>query len=227
MRGRALLDRARKGEPLAITDHRVLIGVIIPAAEAWAQHLICQNWPHVRQSITEAEEAMAAGSPMTTSQDLVSRADPVDGGKRQSPAGPGKPAVALDAAIVDGGIAQTQRSKEAIGRLQAAWNPPGPSPQDDVTADPAAVQAVQPVRIGDLSATLIREAGVKRLAFAVTHDRELIGILVPVTQDLVQFLIEQNISQVLSNIDRGEEHLEPGARMTTLDDAIPPPAERR
>jgi antitoxin (DNA-binding transcriptional repressor) of toxin-antitoxin stability system len=222
VRGKALLDQARKGEPLAITNYRVLIGVIIPAAEGWAQHLICQNWPHVRQGITEAEAAMAAGGPMTTIQDEIPEPDPGDSGNQQAHGTPGKPAVPLQAAIVDGAVAQTPQSREAIRQLHAAWNLPAPADPDDDPDGPSAVRDIRTVRIGDLSAALIREAGVNKEALAVTHDRELIGILVPVTQDLVQFLIEQNMSRVLSNIDRGEERLESGAKMTTLEEEIPP-----
>jgi antitoxin (DNA-binding transcriptional repressor) of toxin-antitoxin stability system len=192
LRGKALLDRARKGEPLAITEYRVLIGVIIPAAEAWAQHLICQNWERVQDDIAEAEQAMAAGSAMTT----------------------------LEAAIVNDGVAETPQSKEAIRQLHAAWNLPGSV--GDGTDDPSPVHAIRPVRIGDLSATLIKEAGRGRQALAVTHDRELVGILVPVTQDLVQFLIEQNMSRVLGNIEQADELLESGDPMVTLDAEIPP-----
>ena len=227
VRGKALLDRARKGEPLAITNYRVLIGVIIPAAEGWAQHLICQNWPYVGQSITEAEEAMAAGSRMTTLQEMIPEPDLADGTKPPGDATPDRSAVPLAAAIVDGAVAQTPQSREVIGQLLATWNIPGPSGQEDITADPAPVHTIRTVRIGDLSAALIREAGANRQALAVTHDRELIGILVPVTQDLVQFLIEQNISRVRSNIDRAEEHLESEATMTTLDEEIPPRHARR
>ena len=223
VRGKALLDRARKGEPLAITNYRVLIGVIIPAVEGWAQHLICQNWPQVQESITGAEAAIAAEEPMTTLQDEIPGPDAGAGGDQQARGAPGRPAVPLEAAIVDGAVAQTPQSREAIRQLYAAWNLPAPDGPDD----PSAVQAIRTVRIGDLSAAVIREAGVNKEALAVTHDRELIGILVPVTQDLVQFLIEQNISRVLSNIDRSEEQLESGAKMTTLEEEIPPRPGRR
>jgi antitoxin (DNA-binding transcriptional repressor) of toxin-antitoxin stability system len=227
VRGKALLDRARKGEPLAITNYRVLIGVIIPAAEGWAQHLICQNWPHVQQNIAGAEAAMAAGGPMTTIQDEIPGPDPGDDGSQQARTRTGKPAVPLEAAIIGGAVAQTPRSRETIRQLHAAWNLPAPGGQEDDPDGPAVVQDIRTVRIGDLSAAVIREAGVNKEALAVTHDRELIGILVPVTQDLVQFLIEQNMSRVLSNIDRGEEQLESGAEMTTLEAEIPPRLARR
>ena len=58
--------------------------------------------------------------------------------------------------------------------------------------------------MGDLSAARIEKAGVNGQTLAVTHDRNLIGILIPVTQDLVQFLIERNMSSVLDSIRRGE-----------------------
>jgi antitoxin (DNA-binding transcriptional repressor) of toxin-antitoxin stability system len=231
VRGKALLDRARKGEPLAITDYRVLIGVIIPAAEAWAQHLICQNWPHVQQSIAEAEAAMADGGRLTTVQDEVGPADPGadpgDDGNHRAQGGPGKPAVPLEAAIVGGVVAQTPQSREVIRRLHSAWNLQPPVGAGGDADSPSAVQDIRSVRIGDLSAAVIKEAGANREALAVTHDRELVGILVPVTQDLVQFLIEQNMSRVLANIDRGEEQLDSRARMVTLDEEIPPRPTRR
>lgn len=227
MRGEALLDQARKGGPLAITEYRVIIGVIIPAAEGWAQQLICQNWPQVRQSITAAEQAMATGQQMTAIQDVTPAPGPGPGRNPQGGSAAGKPTVPLDAAIVDGAVAQTPQSREAIRQLHAAWNLPAPADGEDTTADPSPVKAIRTVRIGDLSAGLIRDAGKNREALAVTHDRELIGILVPVTQDLMQFLIEQHISRVLSNIDQSEEHLESGAKMTTLDEEIRPRTPRR
>jgi antitoxin (DNA-binding transcriptional repressor) of toxin-antitoxin stability system len=200
VRGKALLDRARKGEPLAITDYRVLIGVIIPAAEAWAQHLVCQNWPHVEQSITAAEAAMDGGKRMITLQDEI----------------PGKPAVALEAAIVDGVVAQTPQGREVIRQLHTAWNLPAPADPGDDPDSSLVVQDIRTVRIGDLSAAVIRGAGVNKEALAITHDRELIGILVPVTQDLVKFLIEQNMSRVLGSIDRAEGQLESETLLTAV-----------
>ena len=64
---------------------------------------------------------------------------------------------------------------------------------------------VRPIRIGDLSAAQIEKAGANGQTLAITHDRKLIGILIPVTQGLVQFLIERNISRVLTNIRQGED----------------------
>lgn len=187
LRGRTLRAHAHKGEWLAITNHRVLIGVLIPAAEGWVQHLIRHNWPQVRQNIDEAENAMTAGQRMTTIEDMV----PV----------PVRQGMPLEAAIVGGSLTQAPGSKAAIDRLNAALNPPGP---DAAEEDRTALYPVRTVRIGDLSAGLIDNAGANRQVLAVTHDHELIGILVPVTQDLVQSLIEDNISHVLNSIEKSE-----------------------
>jgi hypothetical protein len=76
---------------------------------------------------------------------------------------------------------------------------------------------VRPIRIGDLSAAQIEKAGVNGQTLAVTYDRELVGILNPVTQGLVQFLLEQNISRVLNNIAQGEEEIKAPGQLTTPD----------
>jgi len=88
------------------------------------------------------------------------------------------------------------------------------------------VRTVRTVRIGDLSAAVIEKAGAAGQTLAVTHERELIGMLIPVTQNLVQFLIEQNISRVLYNIHQGEKELTIPGTMTTLDREIPPGSAR-
>jgi hypothetical protein len=222
LRGRTLRDHARKGEWLAITNHRVLIGIIIPAPEGWVQHLVPHDWPHLRQCIDEAENAMAAGSRLITIQDAV----PAPDAERSRETGnPGKPGMQPAAAAAGTGVAHTPENKVAIEQLSKAGSflPGQAAPQgDDTTGSP-----VRTVRIGDLSATLIDIAGVKGQVLAVTHDRELIGILVPVTQDLVQSLIEENISRVLDSIDKGEGQLGSAGRMITLDEEIPPRRQSR
>jgi len=180
LRGATLRERARRGEPLAITNHRVLIGVVIPVSPGWVEHLVSRNWQQVSQAIAEAEDELAGGAP-------------------------------LAAAVVDGAVLQTRESAETIARWRAAWNP---APAAGQQAEPSRVRAV---RIGDLSARVIEEAGRAGETLAVTHDRELVGIVVPVTQDLVQYLVEQNLSRVLSNIDLAEKDLRTGDGMRPLD----------
>ena len=84
--------------------------------------------------------------------------------------------------------------------------------------------SVHTVRVGELKAGagLIEQAAKTRQTLAITHNRELIGVVIPITPGLVQFLIEKNMSRVLTNIQRAEKELEVPGKMTTLDEAIPP-----
>jgi antitoxin (DNA-binding transcriptional repressor) of toxin-antitoxin stability system len=205
LRGADLQERARAGKPLAITNRRALIGVIIPASSAWVEHLVVYNWPRVHQSITEGEQAIA-DDPATPGAD--GGPERPDGGAER-PGGdndhdvPGRPVVPLDAMVVGETVVQAPASVAAIGQLWAALNPlPSAGRPGGGWPEPS---FVRPIRIGDLSAAQIEKAGVNGQTLAVTHDRKLIGILIPVTQGLVHFLIERNISSVLDNIRYGED----------------------
>lgn len=174
LRGDSLRDQASKGL-LAITDRGALVGVAVPVAPAWLEHLIDYNLSHVHESIAEAEQAIADGTPMVSLQDV-------------------------------------------IGRLQATLNPPRSG-----TTQEAGSPLPSPVtkRIGDLSAAVIKQAGENGQTIAVTHDREPIAIIIPVTRDLVEFLLEQNMSRVLNSIHLAEKEIRRGDAMIRL---APPPA---
>lgn len=192
LRGTSLRASARRGKPLAITNHRVIIGIFIPVAAAWVEHLFEYNWSHVRQSITEGEQAMASGAPMTTPMTLP-----------------------LQAGLVGQAVTEAPQTRALVEQLQAALAPPAASQARGQDAE-----ATRTVRIGDLSASVIDEAGQAGQTVAVTHQRELIGILIPVTQGLVQFLIEQNLSRVLYNIRLGEDQLGTANKLTTVDELV-------
>jgi antitoxin (DNA-binding transcriptional repressor) of toxin-antitoxin stability system len=213
LRGADLRERARSGKPMAITNHGALIGVVIPVTQAWVEHLIDRNWSQVRQSIAEGEQAMASGTSMPTIDDVAVQADArgYDEGPGQST--PERLAVPLVAAVVGGSVMQPPETRETLERLQALLNPPG-------AEDPPPEPSVHTVRMGDLTAGRIERAGADGQTLAVTHDRELIGIVIPVTRGLVEFLIEQNMSRVLYNIGLGEKQLTTPEKMTTLDQAL-------
>jgi hypothetical protein len=217
LRGESLRENALKGKPLAITNRRALIGVVIPVAAAWVEHLIDYNWSHVRQSIVEGEEAMAAGTPMITVQDVVPEGDAASYQEGQARSTPERLALPLVAALVGGTVAQAPESKETLERLRAALNPSASAAgQEDWPAGPSVIT----VRIGDLTAGLIEKAGADGQTLAITHERELIGIVIPVTPGLVEFLIEQNMSRVLYNIALSEKQIRTPGKMTTLDEAL-------
>jgi antitoxin (DNA-binding transcriptional repressor) of toxin-antitoxin stability system len=190
LRGADLQERTREGKPLAVTNRGALIGVIIPASSAWVEHLVFHNWARVRQRIAEGERAIAGHS------------GPVGDDAERPERGTGQPVAPLDAAVVGKTVVQSPASADVVSRLRAALNPLASGEQrEGASAEPS---GVRPIRMGDLSAARIEKAGVNGQTLAVTHDRNLIGILIPVTQDLVQFLIERNMSSVLDSIRRGE-----------------------
>jgi len=215
LRGASLRESARSGKPLAITNHRALIGVIIPVAAAWIEHLIDYNWSHVRQSIGEGEQAIASQAPMAALDDVLTRADPAGGDQSQGRSMPQRLAIPLVAAVAGQTVTQAPQSRAIIERLQAALTLPATGQEASQTRP-----SVQTVRIGNLTAALIEQAGEAGQTLALTHDRELIGILIPVTPGLVQFLIEQNLSRVLYNIGLGEKQLSAADDLTMLDHVL-------
>jgi hypothetical protein len=217
LRGENLRENALKGKPLAITNRGALIGVIIPVAAAWVEHLIDYNWSHVRQSIAEGEQAMDADAPMIAIQDVVPEKDAAGYQEGQERNTPERLALTLAAAMVGGTVAQTPETKEILERLRVALNPSASAAgREDRLAGPSVIT----VRIGDLTASLIEKAGAAGKTLAITHERELIGIVIPVTPGLVEFLIEQNMSRVLYNIALSEKQIRTPDKMTTLDEAL-------
>jgi len=217
LRGKGLRENALQGKPVAITNHRVLIGVVVPIAAAWVEHLIDYNWSHVRESIAEAEEAMAAGRPVVRIEDLIARTAAA-GDEESAREAYEKMTLPLVAALFGGTLAQAPESKETVERLRTVWNPPGSTgAQGSVRGNRPGEPLVRTVRIGDLSADMIERAGAAAQTLAITHDRELVGIVIPVTPGLVEFLIEQNMSRVLYSISMGEKQLGTADQMVLLD----------
>jgi hypothetical protein len=210
LRGESLAADAREGLLVGITNYRVLIGVVVPVTPAWVEHLIDYNWSRVKQSIDESEQEAVADTPAVTLDGLLvdARDDPELVGQEGRRAGDA-PLRLLAAAISAvgalaghaglSGVAEQLYTK-VIHPLQAAVTVPG-SAVSGAEDQPS----VRNVRIGDLSAGLIEEASRDGQTLALTHDRVLVGIVIPVTPSLVQFLIEQNFSRVLHNITVGEK----------------------
>jgi hypothetical protein len=217
LRGKSLRENALKGKPLAITNRGALIGVIIPVTVAWVEHLVEYNLSRVRQSMVEGEQAMATGTPIATIQDVVTEEDAAGHHEGQARRTPQSVALTLAAAIAGGTVAQTPESEETLERLRAELNP---SVSAAAPEDRPSGSSVITVRIGDLTAGLIEKAGANGQTLAITHDRQLIGIVIPVTRGLVEFLIEQNMSRVLYNIALSEKQIGTQDKMTTLDEAL-------
>jgi hypothetical protein len=170
------------------------------------QYLAARHWPRFQQSIEEGERAMAAA--MARSAYEATRGDgaaPDDCDGRDS-GRPDQLSVPLAATTVGDTVIQTPESKDILDQLRAAFNPAASADGPEDRPDGPSL-----VRIGDLSAARIEKAGAGGEMLAVTHDHRLIGFVIPVTQDLVQLLIEENINRVLENIWHGEKQLrDPG-----------------
>ncbi len=208
LRGTDLQQRTRSGRPLALTNRGTLIAVIVPVTRAWVEHLIDYNWSHVRQSIDEGERAMAAGEPLATVDDILAQPAPAGARGHQAP----ELLVPLVAAVIGGTVMQPPETTQALERLHAVLNPRNP---DEATEGPS----VLTMRIGELTADRIERAGAAGQTLALTHDRQLVAIVIPVTRGLVEFLVEQNMSRVLYNTALGEKEIL-NSRMLTLDDAL-------
>lgn len=214
LRGKRLRECADEGRPLAVTNHRVLVGVFIPVATAWVEHLIEVNWSQVQQSIAESEQAIASGrTTLSTLDDPATEAavesvtEPAASGHPKK--GPMKP-FSLLASVAGGIITHVPQGRRLVEELHAALNPLA-------ARHAGANSAVQTVRIGDITAELIDHAGKKGEALAITHNRELIGMIIPVTQDLVHYLIDQNVSRVLYNVGLSEMYAKSAEKLTALD----------
>jgi hypothetical protein len=176
---------------------------------AWVEHLIDYNWSHVRQSIDEGERAMAAGEPMATLDDVMAQPGPGDERGQQAP----ELLVPVVAAVIGGTVMQPPETTETLERLHAVLNPRNSGEAPDGPS-------VLTMRIGEVSAERIERAGAAGQTLALTHDRELVAIVIPVTRGLVEFLIEQNMSRVLYNTALGEKEILTSRKMLTLDDAL-------
>src|SRR5262249_10778811 len=104
LRGKNLREKARDGKPLAITNREAFSCVIGPVTQAWVEQLMYQNGSHIRDSIVEGEQALAADTPMLSIDDVVAQAQAPGSDEGPGHSSPEKLAVPLVAAIVGGTV---------------------------------------------------------------------------------------------------------------------------
>lgn len=197
--GAVLRDSAKQGKLLAITNHRALVGVAIPVTPAWAGHLIDYNWSRVQHNILEGERAIPAAKRGRPADETTEAALPVR------------------AQLVGEDVVQSPETQELLQKIHEGFHPPGSGRTEP--REPAE-PSVCTVRIGDLSGHRIEQAGEAGQSLAVTDDRELVAIIIPVTKGLVQFLLDQTMARVLDSIYHGEQQLNVAGTVT-------PPSGRR
>jgi hypothetical protein len=110
------------------------------------------------------------------------------------------PMLTLDNVIAQGATAESPTVRLPSETVPRFLSSIGVVPSEDSDLPPT-----RTVRVGDLSAKLIEQAGDAEEMLAVTHDGVLLGIVVPVTQRLIQYLVGKNMSRVKFNIEYGEK----------------------
>lgn len=193
LRGADIERYATAGELIGIKKNRALIGVVVPVTSHWVEHVIEHNWSRVVQSIGEGERAMAEGNPMVTLDALLAHPS----GGEEPPAG--------EASAPDVAARALRRFVASVGVVES----------EDSDLPP-----VRGVRVGDLSARAIERAGDEAEILALTHDGALLGIVVPVTQRLVNFLVGKNISRVIYNVHLGEKETASGEPLSPIEEVL-------
>jgi hypothetical protein len=214
LRGSTLEEYARNGELVGLTRDRALIAVVIPTVQAWVEHLIEQNLSRVVQNVREGETDLARPTTMDTVDDVLAEANRRDAAAPES--APEVSDVRQAVSSVQHRVAETASAVwgsigtpgEMIKRILPAFSSPG---------EPAITTSTN-VRIRDLSAHRIEAASENKELLILTHGGMLLGIVVPVSQRLVHFLIDQNLSRVMFNTQMAEKELSTGEPFTTLDE---------
>ena len=230
LRGAHLRDTARSGKLLAITNHKALVAVVVPLAAPWVEHLVGNNLSQVRQSIAKGEQAVASAERLVTLGDVTARAAEARAAEtsaaetRAAETGAAETSAAETTEIperiviplaTEPGLMRPVKGKDVVDELRAlavlgTGSAGAPLPDSPVLS----------VRIGDLTAKLIEQVSQAGQIISLTHERELIGLVVPITPGLVEYLIERSLSRVVYNVVLGEKELSRTGKLDTLDDVI-------
>ncbi len=199
------LERLAQDEALVgITSNRVLVAVLVPMTEAWLEHLVDFNKTRIQQNILEGELEAANG-------ELVTLEEAMEATSRESSVA----CVPLPCGAVPVASSALNRLATGMGSLVSRLCDPSGSKEYGMPADSFTTRTI---RIGDVSGLAISEAAQEGCVLALTNERVLIGLLLPVKERLVQHLIQENLSRVYQSIDRGEREAAVG-RFVTLDEA--------
>ena len=202
LRGAALEEHCRNGDLVGVTRDRALIAVIVPMMQAWVEHLVEHNWSRIYENTRAAEASLGAASSSITG---------LDGALWRCSIGEAECTGCKVCRSSDATSPSARRNvMEMLRRLFA--------PVDD--ADEVHFAATETVRVGALSARKIEQASAEQKLLVLTNDGMLIGLLVPVSQNVVRFLVAQNLSRIIYNIQRGEREVAEEARFASLADTV-------
>jgi hypothetical protein len=199
LRGPKLEGYARAGQLVGLTRDRALIAVMVPMAQAWIEHLIDYNWSRVVQSLAAAEGAIDSQSDMVTLDSAVETANASRPGRKR--------------ALLESVDRDDESSIDETGGVidQLAATISLMDPHD------TSVRTTTTLGIRQLSAHRIAQASENQELLVLTSDRRLLGLVVPISEKFIEFLVSQNLSRVMYNIQRAEKESRTGNAVTTLD----------
>lgn len=203
LRGSVLEQHARNGQLVGLTRNRALIAVVIPAGQAWVEHLVDRNWSQVTKDVAEGEAEVVGQSPLSTLEGTVSGADGTGRDDYRSQTRTGH---------------TTDRLAEDVGPPTAAMLRHLGAQLGAASPDGRQVTRSSTIRVGDLSARRIDAAGVVGELLVLTNGGLQVGIVVPVSQRFVEFLVTQNLSRIMYDAQRAELRSLQPEQLGPLDD---------
>jgi hypothetical protein len=212
VRAEPLERAAGAGRLLAVTRDRALIAIFVPMVQAWLEHVVEHNWSRLQRS-AELDRARNVKGAAVTSLDAVleeaakqSRpdADAMAVDPPPPPAGHTHPLGAAAHSIATGlvaGAAQVGSAALGSSAHPAVEFIRGLSVAFGLADDADRSTSIASVGIRELSADRIEQAGRNKEILVLTNDRVLTGLVVPVTQQLVELLVEKNLSRVMHHAE--------------------------
>jgi len=197
VRASKLRELAAEGTLAAITDNRVLAGIVCPVPQDWLTQMLAMNRSRIRESVRSGEKELANLAQLRTLDSLAA----------ETATAPVDPAPVDTSAV---GWNPIEAVQDVLSAVRHAM-----SPSHDA-AGPAKLET-KTVRIGELSGPVIREAARTGQTLAVTDRRELVGVIIPVDERLVAHIVEENLSRIYRNVLEGERELRAGPTRTLED----------
>jgi len=90
----------------------------------------------------------------------------------------------------------------------------------------AELPIIRRVKIRELRGSLIEKAAASRETLGVMNDGRLCAVLIPVTAQWVDKLIDHSVSRIVHSVDQGEKALEGGQDLVSLDEIFGAPRHR-
>jgi hypothetical protein len=188
-----------------ITDNRVLVGVFTPIDREWLMHVLTQNHSRVLQSVRDGEKEL---DNLNEPHDVRTLDDRLKEAAERDDAAATRASDADPAGFWDPRQAVQPVVQPLLHALSTVRNMASHQSQEMPPVD------ARTIKIGDISAAEIRAAADASQMLVVTDRRQLVGIIVPITQQLVAHLIEGNLSRVKRSVAQGEHEYQSGSAKT-------------